>query len=62
MARYGQSLLQGWGGAGLDISKELLSSEILASPPVLCVDELWESEFIFLKCSLLVEELALLPL
>lgn len=33
MARYGQSLLQGW-EAGLDTSTELLSSEILMSPPV----------------------------
>lgn len=33
MARYGQSLLQGW-EAGLDTSTELLSSEILTSPPV----------------------------
>lgn len=35
VARYGQALLQGW-EAGLDSSKELLSSEILVSPPVLC--------------------------
>lgn len=64
MARHGQALLQGW-EAGLDSSKELLSSEILVSPPVLCMKERWRSQFVFLKCSLLtnqVGELAFLTL